>query len=73
MNVAVKKLQDTIIAEERVKFLEEAAIIGQFEHSNVVQLFGVVDEGEPVRWHKQIIHPGKRKTNKTNKNLYFSR
>ena len=33
---------------DRVKFLQEAAIMGQFRHHNIVQLYGVITEGEPV-------------------------
>ena len=35
--------------EEKVKFLQEAAILGQFRHPNVVKLMGVVTMGKPVR------------------------
>ena len=49
MDVAVKKLQPGASEEEKVKFLQEAAINGQFRHPNVVQLMGVVTVGEPVR------------------------
>ena len=34
--------------EEKMKFLQEAAINGQFKHPNIVQLLGVVTVGEPV-------------------------
>ncbi len=34
--------------EERVKLLQEAAIMGQFAHKNVVKLHGVITVGEPV-------------------------
>ena len=34
--------------EEKVRFLQEAAIMGQFSHPNVVKLYGVVTVGEPV-------------------------
>ena len=34
---------------ERIRFLQEAAISGQFRHPNVVWLYGVVTVGEPVR------------------------
>ena len=33
---------------DRVKFLQEAAIMGQFRHHNIVQLYGVITEGESV-------------------------
>ena len=34
--------------EDHVKFLQEAAIMGQFHHPNVVQLYGVVTSGDAV-------------------------
>ena len=46
--VAVKTLKPTMLKEKKVKFLQEAAIMGQFFHSNVIRLFGVVTVGEPV-------------------------
>lgn len=46
--VAIKTLQDKAKEAERVKFLQEAAIMGQFYHSNIVHLYGVVTEGESV-------------------------
>ena len=46
--VAVKTLKPTMLAQKKVKFLQEAAIMGQFFHSNVIRLFGVVTVGEPV-------------------------
>ena len=33
---------------ERIKLLQEAAIMGQFAHSKVVRLHGMVTMGEPV-------------------------
>ena len=44
--VAVKTLNSNCSDSDRVKFLREAAIMGQFQHSNVVQLHGVVTEEE---------------------------
>ena len=55
MDVAVKQLQPGTSEEEKVKFLQEAAINGQFRHPNVVQLMGVVTVGEPVSLSKHII------------------
>ena len=46
--VAVKTLTDEVEETERVKFLREAAIMGQFHHPNVITLYGVVTVGEPV-------------------------
>ena len=48
MDVAVKQLQSGASEEDKVKFLQEAAINGQFRHPNVVKLIGVVTVGEPV-------------------------
>ena len=48
VEVAVKTLQSSASQEDRVKFLQEAAINGQFRHPNVVKLLGVVTVGEPV-------------------------
>ena len=45
--VAVKQLKPSATAEWRVKFLQEAAIMGQFHHQNIVKMFGVVQvDGE---------------------------
>ena len=46
--VAIKTLKPDLGEEEKVKFLQEAAIMGQFLHPNIVQLHGVVTIGEPV-------------------------
>ena len=48
MEVAVKQLQPGVTEAEKIRFLQEAAINGQFRHPNVVQLMGVVTTGEPV-------------------------
>ena len=48
LDVAVKQLQLGTTEEEKVKFLQEAAINGQFRHPNLVMLMGVVTIGEPV-------------------------
>jgi len=46
--VAVKTMEERASEEDRVKFLQEAAIMGQFRHHNVVTMYGVVTQGEPV-------------------------
>ena len=48
VDVAVKTLKEGSGEEDRVKFLQEAAIMGQFKHHNVVTMHGVVTDGEPV-------------------------
>ena len=46
LKVAVKMLKEGAGLKERVKFLQEAAVMGQFHHHNVVMLHGVVLEQE---------------------------
>ena len=46
VQVAVKTLNSKCSESNRVKFLREAAIMGQFQHNNIVQLHGVVTEEE---------------------------
>ena len=48
IEVAVKTLKEEAGEGDKIKFLQEAAIMGQFFHPNVVRLYGVVTEGEPV-------------------------
>ena len=48
LEVAIKTLKTDAAQTDRVKFLQEAAIMGQFKHNNVVKLYGVVRSGEPV-------------------------
>ena len=48
VEVAVKMLKKEASEKDRIKFLQEAAINGQFHHPNVVQLHGVVTVAEPV-------------------------
>ena len=45
MEVAVKTLTDSA---NTVKFLQEAAIMAQFKHPNIIALRGVVSNGVPV-------------------------
>ena len=46
--VAVKSLKEDCDDQERVKFLQEAAIMSQFRHLNVVTMHGSIAVGEPV-------------------------
>ena len=41
VEVAVKTLKEGSGEEDSVKFLQEAAIIGQFKHHSVVTMYGV--------------------------------
>ena len=47
--VAVKTMENngSSAQEDRVKFLQEAAIMGQFHHPNIIKILGVVI-GKPV-------------------------
>ena len=44
IDVAVKTLKHEASEEEKIKFLQEAATMGQFHNTNVVKLFGVVTD-----------------------------
>jgi len=48
--VAIKTLNPNSSSADEVKFLQEAAIMGQFLHANIVKLLGVVTVGKPVSW-----------------------
>ena len=50
IDVALKTLNDDASQRDRVKFLQEAAIMGQFKHLNVVQLYGIILQGQPVSY-----------------------
>ena len=48
-DVAIKMLDPTTShQDDKVKFLQEAAIMAQFKHPNVIQLYGIVTDGQPV-------------------------
>ena len=42
LEVAIKSLKPNSEERDKVKFLQEAAIMAQFRHPNVVTLYGVV-------------------------------
>ena len=48
IDVAIKTLKEAASMKDKIKFLQEAAIMGQFSHPNVVKLYGIVTKGEPV-------------------------
>ena len=54
MEVAVKTLRSDAVEGDRVSFLQEAAIMGQFRHPNIVTLMGVVTIGNPVGYHQPL-------------------
>ena len=59
IKVALKTFNHSSTAEDRVKFLQEAAIMAQFKHPNVVCLYGIINNEEPVScshyWHMHRI------------------
>ena len=46
IEVAVKTLNPN--NSDKVRFLQEAAIMGQFNHLNVIKMYGLITEEEPV-------------------------
>ena len=48
VRAAVKILRAGATDQENVRFLQEAAIMGQFCHPNIISLYGVVTLREPV-------------------------
>ena len=46
--VALKSLEEGASQQEKIKLLQEAAIMGQFNHPNVLRLYGVVAEQDTV-------------------------
>ena len=48
LEVAVKKLHSNASELDKIKLLQEAAIMGQFTHPNVVRLHGVVSDRSNV-------------------------
>ena len=52
--MAVKTLTDS---DNTVKFLQEAAIMAQFKHPNILTLHGVVSAGDPVSDYTMSLLP----------------
>ena len=48
VRIALKTMKPGSTEEDKIKFLQEAAIMAQFRHPNVIGLYGVVSKGEPV-------------------------
>ena len=51
--VAVKSMKKGASVEERVKFLQEAAIMGQFRHPYILRILGYMT-GDPVSYNSFI-------------------
>ena len=54
--VAIKTLRGEVSEEAKKTLMKEAAIIGQFVHTNIVKLYGVVTKGDPVSLDTLYIH-----------------
>ncbi len=52
VKVALKTLRENSTPEDKVKFLQEAVIMAQFEHDNVIKLLGTVLQDNPVSCFK---------------------
>ena len=48
LHVAAKTLKQSCDTVDKIRFLQEAAIMGQFHHKNIVKLYGVVVDETPV-------------------------
>ena len=55
MEIAVKTLKQQADEGGRIKFLQEAAIMGQFHHPNIIRLHGVVTVGDPVQLQLMLL------------------
>ncbi|XP_019850411.1 PREDICTED: uncharacterized protein LOC100638128 isoform X2 [Amphimedon queenslandica] len=61
LEVATKTLTGNTSDDDRVKFLQEAAIMGQFHHPNVVKLYGMVTIEEPMMIVLEFMNNGDMK------------
>jgi hypothetical protein len=55
LDVAIKVLSDV---SDQTKFLQEAAIMSQFRHPNVIKLYGVVTEGQQIMLVVEMLEKG---------------
>lgn len=56
VKAALKTLNQNTTKENKVKFLQEAAIMAQFRHPNVVLLYGIVSKEEPVSQQMHAVY-----------------
>lgn len=56
--VAIKVVKANCSSEDRIRFLREAAIMGQFKHENIVYLHGAVIEGDPLMIVMELMSNG---------------
>ena len=48
LHVVVKSLVGGAPQDEKIKLLQEAVVMGQFHHPNILQFYGIVDEYNTV-------------------------
>ncbi len=58
--VAVKSMKSETSEDDKVKFLQEAAIMGQFDHPNIVMIMGILVTESQVQLTKQLFDPSHR-------------
>ena len=56
MPVAIKTLHDSSALDLKTTFIQEAAIMGQFSHPNVLRLLGIVSLTEPYMIVTELMH-----------------
>lgn len=49
VTVAVKLAKSNCSTDDKIRFMREAAIMGQFKHKNILYLYGAVLQGDPVQ------------------------
>lgn len=48
IKVALKTLKRGTSEEDKIRFLQEGAIMAQFRHPNIILLYGIISKDEPV-------------------------
>ena len=48
LDILVKSLVEGAPQDEKIKLLQEAVVMGQFHHPNILQFYGIVDEDSTV-------------------------
>ncbi|XP_033921850.1 tyrosine-protein kinase Fes/Fps isoform X2 [Melopsittacus undulatus] len=56
--VAVKSCRETLPAELKAKFLQEARILKQYNHPNIVRLIGVCTQRQPIYIVMELVQGG---------------
>ena len=54
--VAVKTMTEEATEENKVKFLQEAAIMGQFKQANILRIQGIIIDSDMVRYDNYCVY-----------------